>query len=47
MFINVTDENGVLLDRVEVSREDFLKAQNNGFAAAMLLREISIGEYVG
>jgi len=47
MWINVTDDDGTLLDRLEVSREDFERAQNNGFAAAMLLRELSVGEYIG
>lgn len=42
--INVTDEQGVLLDSIEVDREEFLKAQESTQGAWFLLNDISIGK---
>lgn len=41
--INVTDDQGVLLDTLEVSREEFFSAQRNPVAAQALLNQIEIG----
>lgn len=42
--ISVTDDQGTLLDTVEVSRDEFLAAQGNALAALSLLEWLQIGD---
>jgi hypothetical protein len=42
LVLTVTDRDGVLIDSIEVSEEDFLEAQRSSLAAKALLESIKL-----
>jgi hypothetical protein len=43
LTLTVADQDGVLIHSIEISVEDFLEAQQSGFAAKVLLEEVRLG----